>query len=517
MAAISSTFVKNKLLPRVDLVDLVGQYCKTQKSGSNYKCLCPFHEDHNPSMIINPHTQRFKCYACGAYGDALDFMRRYFHLGFIEAVEKLASQVGLSVDYENIPYKTQSEDNFSSSATCQLERAKQWPMTAQHSAPEIEQKQEPESLDPEKERRCYELMERVGEFFCLQLRHNRRAQLYLQQRQISPEVAAAAGLGYAPESRYYLQELCHNEHELKLALELGLERYDQMALEFGAPPAATAAAADAGDSAYSALAGRNPEAAGQGRGSHAFFRQRLMIPLRNLQGRIVAFGARCIGDGEQGPKYLNSPESAIFKKHCELFGLYECLQAYGGKIPQIVVVEGYMDVITLRQAGLQNVVAALGTALSREHFKILQRYTGEIVLCFDGDGAGGEATFRALKLIAPELTPSSRVRALRLPKSDDPDSLVRTQGLETFKAMLAAAPDFKESLVQIVLEHSASTTTAIKETLQIIASVRNLHLQQEILQTLAHTLNLSIIQLYIIGSSSAAAAPAAAASASGRA
>lgn len=403
MAAIASTFVKNQLLPRVDLVALVAQYCKLTHTSSGYMCCCPFHEDHHPSMLISSKTQHFICFGCGAQGDAIDFVQRYHHVGFVEAVERLAKDVGIEVEYERQhPYAPQAPSHHHS--------AQPQPIAVHYTAP-------PEPpVDRATRLRYCALMERISEFFVEQMKRSRRAQLYLQERGLTQEVIAESGIGYAPKSYSYVQELCQSPEELKMGLELGLVR----------------------------------EASGEGAGaagSHdyrAFFRERVMFPLRDVTGHIVAFGARCIGDKAEGPKYLNSKESAIFKKRHELFGLYECLRANGGHPEQVIVVEGYMDVLALRQMGFSNVVAALGTAFSREHYELLQSYCDEIVLCFDGDEAGRLATDRALKLISANQL--GTIKVLRLPDPEDPDSFVRKFGPDKLRELLNRARPASEYL-----------------------------------------------------------------------
>ena len=172
-----------------------------------------------------------------------------------------------------------------------------------------------------------------------------------------------------------------------------------------------------------------------------WFRDRIMFPIRDRRGRTIGFGGRVIGDSQ--PKYLNSPETDIFHKHREVYGLYELLDAVR-KPEAILVVEGYMDVIALSQFGVLNAVAALGTATSTDHVALLFRYTAVIVFCFDGDAAGRRAAWKALESSLPHLREGRQVRFLMLPDGHDPDSLVRQEGAEAFRTRIMEAQPFSD-------------------------------------------------------------------------
>ena len=172
-----------------------------------------------------------------------------------------------------------------------------------------------------------------------------------------------------------------------------------------------------------------------------WFRDRIIFPIRDRRGRTIGFGGRVIGEGQ--PKYLNSPETDIFHKHREVYGLFELLDAVR-KPEAIVVVEGYMDVIALSQFGVLNAVAALGTATSPDHVALLFRYTPVIVFCFDGDGAGRRAAWKALESSLSHLREGRQVRFLMLPEGHDPDSLVRQEGAEAFRNRMMEAQPFSD-------------------------------------------------------------------------
>lgn len=177
------------------------------------------------------------------------------------------------------------------------------------------------------------------------------------------------------------------------------------------------------------------------------FRHRVMFPIRDRRGRMIGFGGRVI-DAADSPKYLNSPETAVFQKRSTLYGLYEILQAHRSQT-KLLVVEGYMDVVALAQFGIHYAVATLGTAITPEHIQLLLRYTQHIIFCFDGDTAGRAAAWKSLQLILPCLTDSVRVEFLFLPAGEDPDSLVRKEGKTSFEQRLSQAT----ALTQYLLTH----------------------------------------------------------------
>ncbi len=243
----------------------------------------------------------------------------------------------------------------------------------------------------------YTLLERVDHFYRSQLRQHPqagKAVTYLKERGLSGEIAQTFGLGYAPPGWDALMKQLGDPDSQRLATELGLlvekdegGRYDR-------------------------------------------FRDRVMFPIRDRRGRCIGFGGRVLGD--EKPKYMNSPESPVFHKGQELYGLFEARKA-NQKLDRLLVVEGYMDVVALAQFGLTNAVATLGTATTPEHLERLYRTVSEVVFCFDGDAAGRRAAWRALENALPVLRDGREARFLFLPEGDDPDTLVRRIGADAFK------------------------------------------------------------------------------------
>lgn len=260
----------------------------------------------------------------------------------------------------------------------------------------------------------YDLLNQAQQFYQLQLRQHpdaSRAVSYLKQRGLSGQIAKLYALGYAPKGwDNLLQSLGSNPKQKELLLEAGLLIKND-----------------------------------QGR-YYDRFRERVMFPIRDRRGRFIGFGGRVLSQEEQ-PKYLNSPETPVFHKGQELYGLYEAKQSLNN-FTQIMVVEGYMDVIALAQYGVHYAVATLGTATTAEHLKILFKQCDNIIFCFDGDRAGRQAAWRALKVALPFMTGAYRLQFLFLPEDEDPDSLVRKEGKALFEQRLSQALPLASFLLQ---------------------------------------------------------------------
>ncbi len=265
---------------------------------------------------------------------------------------------------------------------------------------------------------CFSLLEEAGDFYRKQLReHPRRDQAvkYLQQRGLSGQIAQAYGLGFAPPGwDNLLVKLGHNEQRIALLAETGL------------------------------LVERSEENRRYDR-----FRHRIMFPIRDLRGRTIGFGGRVLGDDK--PKYLNSPETPVFHKGRELYGLYEA-RKYGKNIESLIVVEGYMDVIALAQYGMFNAVATLGTACGEAHLELAFKQVSEVIFCFDGDRAGRDAARRALLNALPTMKDGRQIRFLFLADGQDPDSLVRQIGRERFEQQLQHALPLEDFLFDVAAD-----------------------------------------------------------------
>jgi DNA primase len=338
----------------------------------------------------------------------------------------------------------------------------------------------------ESDRRLYAALEAAEKYFRRALRshgESKRAVDYLKRRGVTGIVARDFGIGYAPPGWDGLQsELTQYKPAELLAAGLVIARES-------------------------------------GSGYYDRFRDRIMFPIRDVRGRVVGFGGRVLGDEQ--PKYLNSPETAIFHKSRELYGLYEARRAVRS-LERMVLVEGYMDVVALAQAGILNTVATLGTASGTSHFEKLFRYVPRVVCCFDGDNAGREAAWKALSVALPTLSAGRILSFVFLPEGEDPDSLVRREGRPGFEARVAAAVSAAEYLFQrlaqgIDLGTVDGRARLAELALPYIGKVPEGSLRALMLQRLGELTRLTPAELVPIGSSSIApTAPAARAAPRGR-
>ena len=258
----------------------------------------------------------------------------------------------------------------------------------------------------------FDLMDRCATLFIRTL-HSPDGRIGLDyfknKRELSDETILKCRLGFAPANPRFLQEnLCKNKADEKKLLDLGLLVNGQYGLR-------------------------------------SMYRNRVMIPIFDKRGRVISFGGRTMGDDK--PKYMNTKETLIYRKRNELFGLYEALEANNNKPSRLVVVEGYMDVISLRQAGCSYAVASLGTATTPEQIESMFRYTSKIIFCYDGDNAGRHAAWHALEIITPLLREGKEISFAFLPPEHDPDSLVREKGLKAFEDYLDKAMSYPEFLI----------------------------------------------------------------------
>jgi DNA primase len=355
---IPQTFI-HELIARADLLDVIGARLALKKAGSNYKGLCPFHDEKTPSFSVSPEKGFFHCFGCGAHGNAIDFVMRYENRSFPEAVEALAEMLHLEVP--------------------------------------VERGAEPE---PEHEG-LYAVLREADQIYRRALRDHAVAVEYLKSRGIDGNTAARFGLGFAPDAWDTLvRALGGTASALKDLIQAGLVKESDQGRRYDA------------------------------------FRDRIIFPIRDSRGRVIGFGGRVLGSGE--PKYLNSPETPVFHKRQALYGLYESRQR-PGRPEEILVVEGYLDVATLAQHGIEPVLATLGTATTPEHMRALTRLANRVIFCFDGDRAGRAAAWRAAETALPFGGGSVEIKFLLLPDGEDPDSLVRRRGADDFRGRLEQA------------------------------------------------------------------------------
>jgi DNA primase len=278
-------------------------------------------------------------------------------------------------------------------------------------------------VDRQQQQDDYQLMEHVARFFAHQLKNHSKSDAaveYLKSRGLSGEIVKEFGIGYAPPE------------------------WDSVLTKFGKTPQLQQQLLDL------KLITQNDNGK-----RFDFFRDRIMFPIRDKRGRVIGFGGRVLGQGE--PKYLNSPETRIFHKGYELYGFYQARQAHR-TLEQVLIVEGYMDVVALGQFGINFAVASLGTATTPEHIQMLFRATPSVICCYDGDRAGKEAAWRALENALPYLKDGVEMKFLFLPDGEDPDTMVRQVGEEKFKEKFSEALSLKQFMFQNLLKkHQINT------------------------------------------------------------
>jgi len=450
-----------ELLSRVDIVDVVGRHVELKRGGANFMGLCPFHGEKSPSFSVTPSKQFYYCFGCGASGDAIRFLMEHLGLSFVEAVRDLAQGVGLAVPEEDVsPDERQRRDRL-------------------------------------RERRLSlgDVLERAAEFYRAQLKAQPRAIDYLKRRGLTGAVAARFGLGFAPPGWRTLAGVFPN-YDDPLLEEAGLVR------QRGGDEVATAGRLkDAED-------GAAPEASAE-RGRYDWFRDRVMFPIRGVDGKVIGFGGRVLDDSK--PKYMNSPETPLFSKGRELYGLYEARQALRDK-GYALVVEGYMDVVALAQNGFANAVATLGTACTADHVQKLFRFTDSVVFSFDGDAAGRRAAGRALEAALPHATDLRSVKFLFLPPEHDPDSYVRELGPAAFEQQVAQAVPLSRQLVAMASEDADLASAEGRA--RMLAQAKPLWtalpdgaLRRQLLPELARTALLELADLHALWGEAAATPP----------
>jgi DNA primase len=368
---------------RVNISSVVGRHVqwdrrKTNAGKGDFWACCPFHTEKSPSFHADDRKGRYHCFGCKASGDIFKFLVEKQGLRFGEAVEQLAQEAGL-------PLPVLSADD-------------------------VKREEQRASL--------YDIMEMAQSFFQKELQSARgaKARGYLSDRDLTPQVQADFGIGYAPDDRAALRTFLAEKNVT----------VDQMA------EAGLVITGDDIPVAYDR------------------FRDRVMFPIRDGRGQVIAFGGRALSK-DVPAKYLNSPETPIFTKGDVLYN-FDKARAVAHKAGQIIAVEGYVDVIAMHRAGLAEAVAPLGTALTENQLAILWRSAAEPILCFDGDSAGQKAAYRALDIALPLLEPGHSLRFAFLPDGKDPDDLLRSEGADALKKVVAAAEPLVDVLWQRALE-----------------------------------------------------------------
>ncbi len=352
----------------VDILEVINDFVSLKKRGSNYIACCPFHNEKSPSFNVNPTRQIYKCFGCGKAGDATRFVMDIENIGYGEALRYLAKKYGIEIE---------------------------------------EQEQTPEDLLRQNERESLLIVLNFAKtFFQETLRTTDEGKsigfTYFRERGFTNPTIDAFELGYTLDQwDALLQEGLRRGHSRDLLEKAGLILTKE-------------------------------GTSGNDRKQFDRFRGRVMFPIHNVSGRVIAFGARILKVDKNQPKYLNSPETPVYHKSQVLYGIFQAKQAIRQE-DVCYLTEGYTDVISLHQAGIKNVVASSGTSLTTEQIRLISRFTPNVTILYDGDAAGIKAALRGLDMVLEE---GLNLRLLLLPDGEDPDSYVHKIGADAFKSYI---------------------------------------------------------------------------------
>lgn len=338
---------------KVNIVDVIAEYLPIEQKGKNYFAICPFHDDHNPSMSISPEKQIYTCFVCGASGNVFNFVMNYERISFSEAVFKVAKKAGINLNVTNVRKTVSKESKYE---------------------------------------KFYKMFEITSKYYQNNIKtvYGKPANSYLNKRNISDDVIKEFEIG-----------LSLNDNNVGKLLESKGFTSDEM-VDIG-------------------LCNKKDKFI------YDTFRNRIMFPIHDTLGNVVGFSGR-IYNGEDESKYVNSKESVIFKKGKLLYN-YKRAMNYARDKKQIIVVEGFMDVIRLWTIGVRNVVATMGTAITKEHADLIRRLSKNVILCFDGDKAGEKATVSAIEMLEKiDIKP----KIIRLEDDLDPDEYIIKKGEDKF-------------------------------------------------------------------------------------
>lgn len=424
MARISPETVE-QVAAASDIVEVVSAYFPLKRAGTEFRALCPFHQEKTPSFYVSPSKQSYYCFGCGAGGSVFQFLMQYENIDFPEAVRRLAIRAGI-------------------------------PVIEDEGGTEEEEKQK-------RRKRLLRLHFEATAWFQLNLlrsRAARQARTYMTGRGLNIEVAKRWQIGYAPDSW---------DAFVKWATGCGFTREELI------------------ESGLVKLRDENNLRSKM----YDRFRDRLMFPICNDIGEVIAFSGRILESTAAGAKYVNSPETLLFSKGSVLFGMDKSKRAIA-QARTAIVLEGQLDLITAFEAGVQNVVAPQGTSLTDRQAALLRRFADQVVLFFDADAAGEKAAERALEIL---FAAGFLVRIGQLPPGDDPDSLVRRSGATAFRNLVDQAKDFFDFEIDRNLTAAEASTTAGRvafahKIAQFISAVPDVVLRDTIVSRLAARLSL---------------------------
>lgn len=450
--------ILDQINAQTDLVALIGRHAKLSPSGGKFKACCPFHKEKTPSFWVDPSKNLYHCFGCGASGNAITFLREYENLSFIEAVKELAQSANIDLpkqnftpnekftyqrkpnqapaqaptnaaqnstssghtdhmppDWGDVPLSAYADDDRAPFVATTFDSATfandvpPWASPPDH----IDHAADPNANSGvndninNQQGDLYTLLAIVNQFFRTTLQHTPHALAYFAKRGVNAAMIERFELGFAPDDWRYLDRFAFDTEGLRI---LGLLKKSTKGHDY------------------------------------PLFKNRIIFPIKDKSGKIVGFAGRAMGDDEM-PKYLNSPASPVFEKNQLLYGEFESNNCRP-RPKTWLLVEGYLDVIALYQAGIYGAVAPMGTAVGEVQLKKLLHYRDYFTLCLDGDAAGQKAARRTLELALPLLTGAKKIKFLTLPDGHDPDSFVQENGAAAFVQMQNEAQELSEFLSQ---------------------------------------------------------------------
>ena len=381
-----------RILSRIDIIEIVGTFVKLKKRGTNYLGLCPFHNEKSPSFTVSPAKEIYKCFGCGRSGNSIGFLMEHEKYTYVEALRWLAQRYNVEIEETEV-------------------------------SPEQKlQQQSAESL--------FIINNFAQQFFTNHLLNTEEGQdiglSYLKQRSFREEIIKKFQLGFNPEARNsFAKAAIQAQYNVDLLQKSGLVTIrDERPVDN--------------------------------------YRGRIIFPIHNQSGKVVGFGARILKTNDKAPKYINTPENDIYVKSKILYGSYFARQAID-KADECLLVEGYTDVVSLHQAGIENVVASGGTSLTADQLRLVKKYTNNLTIIYDGDSAGIKAALRGLDLALEE---SLNVKLVLIPDKEDPDSYVNKVGAAAFKEFIAAnKKDF--ILFQLAVSLKDAGTDSVKKSVVV--------------------------------------------------
>jgi DNA primase len=414
-----------QITSRIDIIDVVGEFVKLKKRGTNYIGVCPFHNEKSPSFTVSPVKEIYKCFGCGKSGNTITFLMEHEKYNYVEALKWLATRYNIEVE------ETETSP---------------------------EQKAIIQTADS-----LYIINNFAKNFFSNALMNTDDGRAialsYLKERGFREDVIEKFQIGYNPDSRDSLTKaLVGNQFNKELLPKTGL------------------------------VSLRNGEELVDN------YRGRIIFPIHNNTGKIIGFGARVIGKSDRGPKYINTPENEIYSKSKVLYGAYQARTAID-KADECLLVEGYTDVVSLHQAGIENVVASGGTSLTTDQLRLIKKYTNNLTIIYDGDSAGVKAALRGLDMALEE---SLNVRLVLIPDNEDPDSYVNKVGAKSFNEFVAASKkDFVIFQLEVMLQEAgqdvnkkSTVVNQVAETLSKINKAEDFTKQQDYIRQCAALLRI---------------------------